>query len=275
MGNSDRADDFQTVGVSMTAPGGVIHAQATRWKFLDLLEEHDEEEDESIILPAFAASRALLKELTHGPFLWNTSRGVALQKVVDSLCIQELLALNFSVTLADPLEPDCPLIACSIGFTELTGYTVGEIVGRNCRLLLNGVPPELADEDTRYKCRGFCLSSSKCEIYNGESKRVPSGLSNSWADLPSGEMICVQTNAKRSGELFRNMFYLKQVQLDEHCFILGLQAALADDFEEFMDARSVQMRMQMAFMRLEENMSAVEQILAQQFWYSAPMRRQK
>ena len=33
----------------------------------------------------------------------------------------------------------------SLGFTELTGYSVQEIVGRNCRFLLNGVPSNLID----------------------------------------------------------------------------------------------------------------------------------
>lgn len=37
---------------------------------------------------------------------------------------QEVYDLEFSVTVADPTQPDCPLVACSTGFTELTGYSV-------------------------------------------------------------------------------------------------------------------------------------------------------
>ena len=61
-----------------------------------------------------------------------------LQDIVDAISQHdELLRLDLSVTVADPLQQDCPLIACSNGFTELTGYSVTEIVGRNCRFLLS------------------------------------------------------------------------------------------------------------------------------------------
>jgi len=55
-------------------------------------------------------------------------------------------------------------------------------------------------------------------------------------------MICVQTNARKSGELFRNMFYLKQVELDEVHFILGLQAGLPEEFRLRLFLRAVAMQ---------------------------------
>lgn len=125
------------------------------------------------------------------------------------------------------------------------------------------------------KCRAFCLSSSEGEDYTGESEQLPiEGMSKPWVELPKGEMICVQTNANKSGELFRNMFYLKQVELDENQFILGLQAGLPEEFDECASMSELEAKCQSAFVRLEENMTAIEQVLAQQFWYSAPMRRQ-
>lgn len=51
-------------------------------------------------------------------------------------------------------------------------------------------------------------------------------------------MICVQTNARKSGELFRNMFYLKQVELDEAQYILGLQCGLPEEFDLDVDLGS-------------------------------------
>eukprot|EP00931_Biecheleriopsis_adriatica_P115749 TRINITY_DN91503_c0_g1_i1.p1 TRINITY_DN91503_c0_g1~~TRINITY_DN91503_c0_g1_i1.p1 ORF type:complete len:259 (+),score=61.44 TRINITY_DN91503_c0_g1_i1:70-846(+) len=249
-------------------------------RFIDLLDDvegdDDQSDDEVCELPSFGGPGRELtdrQESSHGPLHWNTRCSAELQKVIDAFCIEELYELGFSVTVADPSKPDCPLIACSAGFTELTGYSVQEIVGRNCRFLLNGVPSNLIDETTRFKCRAFCMSSSQGEEYTGASEQLPEGLQKPWVELPKGEMICVQTNARKSGELFRNMFYLKQVELDEYNYILGLQAGLPEEFDDA-NMGDLERRCQIAFSSLEENMTLIEQVLAQQFWYSAPMRRQ-
>ena len=149
---------------------------------------------------------------------WSERCSAELQALVDDFNTEEFSALDFSVTVADPSLPDCPLVGCSVGFTSLTGYTVSEIVGRNCRFLLNGVPNELVDNDSRRRCREFSLSCSE-----GAMCMDPLGDMISGMELPCGELISVQTNARKSGELFRNMFYLKMVELDGNSFILGLQ----------------------------------------------------
>ena len=46
------------------------------------------------------------------------------------------------MSLADPDEDDCPLIYANRAFADLTGYSVAECLGRNCRFLQNG---KLAD----------------------------------------------------------------------------------------------------------------------------------
>merc|ERR1712046_78734 len=81
--------------------------------------------------------------------------------------------------------------------------------------------------------------------------------------------ICVQTNARKSGELFRNMFYLKQVELDENSFILGLQAGVPEEYDIDISMNELEAWCQSAFFRLEENMVAIEQVLAERFWYAA------
>lgn len=258
-------------------------AIATEERFVDLLDpiEGDDGEEDEVDgigdMKAFGSggmNKMARQESSHGPLHWNTRCSAELQNVVDNFCIEELYELGFSVTVADPSQPDCPLIACSAGFTELTGYSVQEIVGRNCRFLLNGVPSNLIDDGTRMKCRAFCMSSSQGEEYDGATEQLPEGLAKPWVELPKGEIICVQINARKSGELFRNMFYLKQVELDERNFILGLQAGLPEEFELDVVMADLEKKCQIAFSRLEENMAMIEQVLAQQFWYSAPMRRQ-
>jgi len=90
-------------------------------RFLDLLDEFDSE-DELGDLPSFPISgpQAIRQESSHGPLHWNTKMSAELQQVVDAFCIEEMYSLGFSVTVADPSQPDCPLVACSTGFTELT-----------------------------------------------------------------------------------------------------------------------------------------------------------
>jgi len=203
---------------------------------------------------------------------WENKHGQELQKVVNSFCIDDLYHLGFSFTVADPAQPDCPLVACSNGFTELTGYSSQEALGRNCRFLLNGVPEEQIEAETRVKCRKFCAATAQGEEYSGDVDNLPTGLEKPWVELPKGEMVCFHTNAMKSGELFRNMFYLKQVELDEEPFILGVQVGVPEEFG--LDPSTIDRRCQVAYQHLEANMTTIEHIMAQQFWYSAQMRRQ-
>ena len=50
-----------------------------------------------------------------------------LSKILDS-CVN-------GITLADPDQEDLPLVYVNKAFKEITGYTLAETVGRNCRFL--------------------------------------------------------------------------------------------------------------------------------------------
>jgi serine/threonine protein kinase len=199
-----------------------------------------------------------------------------LQDIVDQISQHdELLKLDLSVTVADPLQQDCPLIACSNGFTELTGYTVAEIVGRNCRFLLNGVPDEYIDEDTRLRCRHYVAATKGSPGDPTPDETITEYLKTQpWMTTRPGEVICVQTNATKTGELFRNMFYMKQVELNDRPFILGLQAKLPEAWQDAVDQAQLVSFCEQAFARLGGNMRAVEEVLSRHFWYSASARRQ-
>jgi diguanylate cyclase (GGDEF)-like protein/PAS domain S-box-containing protein len=43
--------------------------------------------------------------------------------------------LSTGVVISDPTLPDNPVIFANPGFTAITGYSVGEVIGRNCRFL--------------------------------------------------------------------------------------------------------------------------------------------
>jgi len=198
---------------------------------------------------------------------------VALQRAFDNLNLEQLLDLNFSVTIADPMQKDCPIVACSTGFITLTGYGMEEIIGRNCRFLLEGVSQDLIDEETRSQCRSFCKSANDGSEYSGRTEVMPSGLSKCWPPLSSGEFICIQTNARKNGELFKNMFCIKQVELDEVPCILGLHAEIPEELWACSGVEKLQKTCHDAWMRLDANMEMIEQVLAERFWYSGSMRR--
>lgn len=214
------------------------------------------------------------EEWSHGPLLWNTPCSVELQRVVDSFNMVDLYNIKFSVTIADPVQPDFPLVACSAGFSDLTGYMLPEIVGRNCRFLLNGVPPTYINDQARFHARDFCIVVNKGLEYNSRSEVLPPGIKQCGPALPKGEVICVQTNAMKTGELFKNMFFLKQVWLDEQPYIIGLQAGVAEDYEDADQLQELQHKCQYAWKRLGIHMTQIEQFLCSSFWYSGSMRRQ-
>jgi hypothetical protein len=255
---------------------------ATSERFIDLLDVVEDQDDAiqdktSLYIREGAAKLPQTinsREHTLGPLSWNTQLSVELQRACDTFNNDALCELDFSVTVADPTLPDCPLVACSIGFTTLTGYTVHEIVGRNCRFMLNGVPPELCDDEVRFMCRSFCQSVKQGKEYDGRSEVLPAGVSKCWFSLPQGELVCIQTNASKSGELFRNMFYLKQVELDDTAYILALQAGIPDECEDMSALNILQTKCHATWQKLDENMATIEQALTSQFWYHAPMRRQ-
>ena len=60
---------------------------------------------------------------------WTKVDADALQAAVDAVfnrAGESLLGLTFSLTIADPRLPDCPLIGCSTGFATLCGYSMEE-----------------------------------------------------------------------------------------------------------------------------------------------------
>jgi len=202
---------------------------------------------------------------------WTQERANVLQKGVDDIFQRradssDLGRLKFSFTIADPGIEGCPLIGCSAGFAELCGYNFDEIVGRNCKFLVDPVPPELVDSGARRLAREFCAA-----VAEGRDYRVPSADRRPW--MPEGKphedgIFLVQTNARKDGSLFRNMFYLKPMGIEERNYIVGLQTSLDEGDAEVMAAAHG------ACETLDKNMIELEKLLAGKFWIYTSMRRQ-
>jgi len=201
--------------------------------------------------------------------IWKRETADELQEAVDHIFqgdANKLSSFEFSLTLADPKLPDCPLIGCSTGFTKLVDYHMDEIVGRNCRFLIDPVPAHKINNTVRRQARDFCET-----IARGEDYKLSNEERESWMPLNvnAGEIFCSQTNARMNGELFCNMFYLRTLELDDKPYILGLQTELASgSVEEEAEAKR-------ACQRLSANMSRVTTVLSKHFWFTGPMTRQE
>lgn len=111
-----------------------------------------------------------------------------------------------SVTLADPSLPDCPVIGCSDGFEELTGYSRREIIGQNCRFLSRGIS---MDPVVRSTLRDATLNGS--------------------------EFLGVLPNVRKNGERFANLLHMTTLSIRDNQYIVGIQA---DASNVFLDLKS-------------------------------------
>eukprot|EP00418_Pyrodinium_bahamense_P067376 CAMPEP_0179084478 /NCGR_PEP_ID=MMETSP0796-20121207/38207_1 /TAXON_ID=73915 /ORGANISM="Pyrodinium bahamense, Strain pbaha01" /LENGTH=254 /DNA_ID=CAMNT_0020781903 /DNA_START=141 /DNA_END=905 /DNA_ORIENTATION=- len=204
---------------------------------------------------------------------WTEEKARELQAAVDQVfgtAGDSLLGLAFSFTIADPMIEGCPLIGCSTGFGALCGYTMEEIVGRNCRFLVDPVPAGEIDTAMRRHAKDFCLA-----VKTGKDYAVPEHEREPWMPLqrPKDELFCVQKNARKDGTLFNNMFYLKVLELgddlgDEQPYIVGLQSELKNGKADLAE-------MCKNLERLDGNMNEVIKVVARNFFLSCSMRRQE
>lgn len=227
-----------------------------------------------------AAPEKVPAEVGVGPQDWTMGKSLELQKIVDELFGGQKIALaqiEFSFSIGDPTLPDCPLVGCSAGFSRLTGYSIQDILGVSCRILLNGVPPEMINQKAREWARELCATAKL-----GKQYRMPEEDREDWmppGPFPKGEAFCVQTNARRDGTLFKNMFYMKQVELDDHPYILGLQGEMPEELLDQSDHNTTTKGMgdvqRKTMSMLESSMDKVEVALARFFFYDAPIRSRR
>eukprot|EP00440_Ansanella_granifera_P049734 gb/GFBE01053898.1/.p1 GENE.gb/GFBE01053898.1/~~gb/GFBE01053898.1/.p1 ORF type:complete len:243 (+),score=57.93 gb/GFBE01053898.1/:1-729(+) len=202
---------------------------------------------------------------------WSSKKADALQDAVDAIFNQSgeaILGLKFSFTIADPMLTGCPLIGCSSGFGTLCGYAMEDIVGRNCRFLVDPVPAEEIDPAMRKHAKDFCQA-----VAAGKDYMIPEADQEPW--MPRGrhgdELFCYQRNARKDGSIFNNMFYLKVFELgsdlgEEKAYIVGLQSELKDGKADLSQlAQNLKL--------LDENMDQVKRVLAKDFFVSCSMRR--
>merc|ERR1719171_2296268 len=115
----------------------------------------------------------------------------------------------------------------------------------------------------RRRARAFCEA-----VARGDEYKAPPEELEEW--MPTGrsaaELFCVQRNARKSGELFNNMFLLKVMYISadidgDRPFIVGLQSELPDGKDQLAELlRNIN--------ALDKNMIQVERNFAKRFFLS-------
>jgi PAS domain S-box-containing protein len=113
------------------------------------------------------------------------------------------LFANFplSMVIADPNQPDCPIVYVNRAFTEATGYTARMAVGRNCRFLQG----EMRDQPARARLREAIEAGESCTV-----------------DI---------VNFRADGERFLNRLLIAPIHDDSGALFayVGVQTELSDD----------------------------------------------
>lgn len=100
---------------------------------------------------------------------------------------------QLSMALADPQQPDCPLVFTNEQCAETTGYSEHEMVGRNCRLLqCEMTPPE-----------------ELIKVRTAVEQMKPA-------------TACI-LNQRKCGKLFWNLLILSPIRIDNTEMFLGCQ----------------------------------------------------
>jgi len=111
---------------------------------------------------------------------------------------------SVSLTLCDLEQPDTPIVYASPSFCELTGYSMNEVLGRNCRFLQSSP------------------TASSCVVDRAAIKRM------SQAVRGNQEIQLGVRNYKKNGQPFTNMLSIIPLTLgaDGHRYAVGLQCEM-------------------------------------------------
>jgi len=118
--------------------------------------------------------------------------------------------INDPALLVDAICKDCPIVGATKGFCEMTGYPLEHVLGRNCRMMLDGVPQMAISRSARKNVTNYV---EMCQVV---------GLTN------ISEVSAVQPNARHDGSHFVNLFLLGLCKVRHRTLILGVQMPLGE-----------------------------------------------
>jgi len=149
--------------------------------------------------------------------------------------------LTDAALLVDALCHDFPIVGAADGFCEIFGRQRRELLGVNCRVLLQGVPEVAVSKSARKNISNFC---SMCRVI---------GLKE------IAHTSAVQPNSHGNGKHFVNFFMLGLCTVHRHPFILGVQLPVGDGLFLRMSQREAKQCMEKArtiFKRVQAHLIA-------------------
>ncbi|CAE7239384.1 unnamed protein product [Symbiodinium necroappetens] len=211
-------------------------------RFLDLLEPFD---DEDLVAGAPATAQ----------------QAPALQ-------CPELEELEVPIFLVSPAGR-CPVVLSSFYFAKMLGYDSAEVQNSSLWLIFNP-GADLADQveqadlpqvlDDEAQVQEFWAAAEAGEFYK-ESKASTSNMK--YDQKPQGELFVSGDFLQRGGSSLRTAVYLKQIELDDKMLIAGV----AQPFPRMSEWKAV-------YQQVNDDLDKAIEVIAAEFFYSAPMRRQ-
>jgi hypothetical protein len=152
----------------------------------------------------------------------------------------------------------------------MCGYEHQEVVGQNCRFLVDPVPADQLDPYARKHAKEFCKAAML-----GCNYKIPLSERKPWTPKgdTGGEVLLMQKNARKDGSLFNNLFYMQVLELgvefgDEVPYIIAFQTELKGGEEDLA-------RIWEHFKELESRMAKVKDELSSLFFMQCAMSRGK
>ncbi len=132
-------------------------------------------------------------------------------------------AANSSIVIADPKQPDCPLVFVNEGFVKTSGYSPEEALGQNCRFLQ--IDPQGRRDDGTQGFPHDRQQARELQKIHDAAEKEPVGV--------------ILRNYRKNGEPFWNELYLTPVFDDDGtCMaIVGVQNDVTDRVEALRDVR--------------------------------------
>jgi serine/threonine protein kinase len=121
--------------------------------------------------------------------------------ILEALCVSIVHEMSIAVSIGDPGQDDCPIVAVSRGFYNLTGFSNSECVGRNCRFLNAG----RADEMPPLCREGLRQATQEEQTFLG-----------------------VVPNMKADGTPFNNLVHLAPLDMGSKTYMIGVQMETQD-----------------------------------------------
>lgn len=115
-----------------------------------------------------------------------------------------------AVILVDTLGRDCPVVGTSPGVERLTGFSAEDLLGFNCRVMLNGVPDYAISRSARKNLADYCRTCRSPDISH------------------IAECTALQANARKDGSVFQNHLTLGRCVLRQRPYILGVLSAVGE-----------------------------------------------